>query len=181
MDSALQKVALEVCQYFQQGRRRLDGREEWTSGENFGHLRKIIPVVGSQINVSAGLQRLPGEMWKPLIDQAMFVMFSFWPRVGKINMNGLGRVRRKQIFQEIGRFNAHAAQIGQPGAPAFAVDFAQAAQQPFHADKISFGMQRGVLHQERAVAAAENRLRNLASGHQIGGGRFFLRPDFSGG
>ena len=54
----------------------------------------------------------------------------------------------EQIFQKIRRLDAHAAQVGQSGAPALAIQFAETAEQPFDANEIPFRMPPGVLDEK---------------------------------
>jgi len=61
----------------------------------------------------------------------------------------------QEVFEEVGRLDAHPAQVRQPGAPAFAVQLADASKQSFHPDEVDLGMPRGVVNEERAVAAAQ--------------------------
>ena len=83
------------------------------------------------------------------------------PRVGKINVQRGHRARRQKILQKIRRLYPHAAQIRQPGAPALAVQFADAAQQPFDADEIPVRMPPRVFDEKRSVAAAQFHFQRL--------------------
>ena len=74
---------------------------------------------------------------------------------------------REQIFQKIGRFDAHAAQVRQSGPPAFAIQFAQTAEQPFDADEIPFRMPPGILDEKRSVATTQFNLQRLRFGKQL--------------
>src|SRR5581483_2575824 len=59
------------------------------------------------------------------------------------------------IFDQVGGFDAQAADIREASAAGFAVELAQAAEEPFDTEEIVIGMQAGVIDEERAVAAAE--------------------------
>ena len=76
-------------------------------------------------------------------------------------------MRRQEILQKIRRFNAHAAQIRQPGAAALAVQFAEPAQQSLDPDEIPFRMPPGIFDQERGIAAAEFDFQRLRFGKQL--------------
>ena len=61
----------------------------------------------------------------------------------------------QEKLQKIGRLDAHAAQIGQPGAPAFAVQFLDAAEEALDPDQILLRVPTGVFNEERGVAATK--------------------------
>ena len=70
-------------------------------------------------------------------------------------MQRRGRKRRQEVLQKIRRLDANAAQIRQPGAATFAVQFLDATEETFDTDEIHCRVPAGVFNEERAVAAAE--------------------------
>ena len=76
------------------------------------------------------------------------MVFFLRPRIGEIDVQHRHRMRREQIFQEIGRFDTHAAQIRQSGATALAIQLAQSAQQAFDANEILFRVSPGLFDQK---------------------------------
>ncbi len=139
--------------------RKPDGRfhifEHGIRGEHFGHLLEIIRVIRPQINRAARRERGAGERRKAGADEPVSAVLLLRPRVGEINVQGRGGARRQEVSQKIGGFDADAAQIHQPGAAAFAVQFLDAAEQAFDSDEIPVRVSAGVFDKERGVAAAE--------------------------
>src|SRR5688572_8220319 len=82
-------------------------------------------------------------------------MLSFWPGIGKINVQRHDRLPGKKIFQEIGGFDANRPQILQTSPLSFFVDLSQPAQEAFHPEKIMFRMQLGVFGNKRPIARAQ--------------------------
>ena len=123
-------------------------------GKNLPHLLEIILIIRAQIDSPLGRERPIRNGWKSFIDQPVPSMFSFRPRIRKINVQHHRRVRRQQVFQKIAGFDPHSAQIGQARPPGFTIHFADPSQQPFHPYEIVLGMQPAVLHQKRTVPAA---------------------------
>ena len=101
------------------------------------------------------------------VDQPVFPVFPLGPGIGKINVQGKGRFARQQIFEQIGRLDAHQPEIRQAGAKSFAVDFPQTSEQPLHGQQIPAGMQSRVLHGKRTVAAAQFDLQRLRAWKQF--------------
>ena len=131
----------------------------WTKrcgdSENRFHLFEIIGVVGAEIDYAAGLQDSLGNLGEAFVDETVLEMFSLGPGVGKIDVQGGCGFGRHEIFQKIAGFDAHAAKVGEAGAAAFAVEFADPSAETFDADEVAFGMRRGVAEEEGGVAAAE--------------------------
>ena len=69
-------------------------------------------------------RELPGHEGNELrLDDAPLVVPFLRPGVGEVDVDELGRVRRQQVFEEIGGFDPHAAQVRQAGAPTLAIQF----------------------------------------------------------
>lgn len=135
---------------------RFKGMEQGTcGGEDGGHLAEIIRIVSAQIDDATRGEGLAGDFGKAGIDEAIFAMFAFGPWVGEIDMDGASGIARQQVFQKIGGFDAHSAEIGEGGAAGLAVELAEAAKQAFDAQKIALVMQFGVIDKERTIAAAQ--------------------------
>ena len=68
--------------------------EIFISGKDFLHLREIFHMVGAEINHAVGRKHAAGERGEARLDEAVFLLFSFRPWVGKIKMQrGDGRGR----------------------------------------------------------------------------------------
>ena len=124
-------------------------------GKGRCHLGEIILAVGPQINDAAGREDLERQLAETRIDQPVLSMFALGPGIGKIDVQRLDRFSRHQILEQVGGFDAQEPQIDQAGAQAFAVDFPQPAEQPFHREEIPIGMPPGVLDGKGTVAAAQ--------------------------
>ena len=148
LDSACAKFPLEIREQFRQFRRRFNPLKFPARAKHPGHLGKVIFIVGSQINLSPRSERGLSQSRKRFVDEPVFMVPFLRPGIGKINVQRGCRVRRQKILQKIRRFDLHAAQIRQPGATAFAVQLAHAAEQPLDADEIPFRMPPGVIGKE---------------------------------
>jgi hypothetical protein len=104
---------------------------------------------------------------KAVIDEPMAAMFPFRPRIGEVDVQGFDGVRRKQVFEEVGGFNSHAAQVGQFRAARFALHFTDAAQQTLDADEIVFGPAFCEIDQECAVTTAEFHFQRLVHREEL--------------
>ena len=111
------------------------------------------------MDVRIGLTQTPTELEVQLgeagVDKPVLVVFSFRPGIRKIDMQRRDGFLRQQKFQKVGSLDANQAQIRQPGAQTFLLNFPQATEQSFHADKIMFWMQRCIFCQKRAIARAQ--------------------------
>ena len=139
-DSARVKFFFKIREQLRQSGRRFDLPKFRARLKNPGHLREIVVVVRAQINHATRGERGLGDFRKLFIDEPVFVVPFLRPRVREINVQRGHRLGWQQIGQKIRRLDAHAAQVRQPGTAAFAIQFAQAAEQPFHADEIALRM-----------------------------------------
>src|SRR5213078_49891 len=73
------------------------------------------------------------------------------------------RMCRKQVFKKVARFDAHPSQVHQLRSFGLSFHLADAAQQPFHTNKVRVHARLCIFHQERAVAASELHLEWLNS------------------
>jgi len=165
-DALAVEIALEIGDECGEVGRSFYRREEGAGGEDGLHLRKVIGVVGAQVNDAAGRKGLMGKRGKLLVDEAVFAMFALGPWIGEINVEGGRRLAGEKPFQHIGRFDADGADIGQIGALAFAFEFSEAAKEALDADEIALRMRGGVLTQERTVAAAKLNFQGLRRGKE---------------
>lgn len=168
-DAACMKFTLEIGQQFGQFPGRFDFFKFFSGIKHFRHLGKIGRIVGAEKNLATRRESGAGQRGKPLIDKPIFMVPLFGPGIGKINMDGRGTVQRQKILQKIGGFDADAAEVLKAGAAAFAVEFCNAAEQPFNPDKICFGMLPRQFDKERGIAATEldfKRLRLWEKGAQ---------------
>ena len=119
--------------------------------EHFHHLRKIILVIRAQINQAARQGNdAAGQGWEMFLgDQPVFTVLFLRPGVRKINVQPDCCMGRQKVLQKIGRLDAGAAQIDEPVAAAFAVQFRNAAEQAFNPDEISSGLASRIFDEER--------------------------------
>lgn len=61
----------------------------------------------------------------------------------------------QQPFEKVRVLNAHSAQVGQPGATTFAIQFLDAPKQPLDAEKISLRMPLCIFSNEGCIATAQ--------------------------
>src|SRR6266436_3782126 len=98
-----------------------------TRRENSLHLLEIIAVVCPQINEPARNQGLGRSFHESASDQSVFSLFSFWPRIRKVDVQRRNRASRQQIFQEVRPLNANQSHVAELQSRGFAIGFAQAA------------------------------------------------------
>lgn len=151
----LQKFGFEVGKNGTEFFRGFDGAKIFCGGEDGFHLFEIVRVVGAEVNDAAGLQDTLGDFCEAFVDETVFEMLSLGPGVGKINVQGGRGFGGYEIFQKISRLDAHAAEVREAGAAAFAVELADASAEAFDTDEVALGMGGGVVEEEGGVAAAE--------------------------
>src|SRR5436305_1365454 len=130
------KVPLEISQQCGQLSRSFRCAKERIACKDAIHLLEIIAVVRAKINYSGGSEGPKCELREPLVDEPVAAMFSLWPGIGKVDVQGFHRVQGKQMFDEIRRFDSDAAQICQLRAARFALHFANAAEQALDANEV---------------------------------------------
>ena len=65
-------------------------------------------------------------------------MFFLRPGIGKINVHGFEGSGGEKVLEDVARFDAEEAQVGEVGASAFFVELANAAEQALDAEEIFF-------------------------------------------
>src|ERR1017187_5358989 len=169
-DSLRIEFTLEVRDDFRQLHRRFHAFKFLRRTKNILHLLEIYRVIRPQINYAIRRERGAGELGKTFVDEPQPVMFFLRPRIGEINMQCGRRVRRQQVLQEIRGLDADAAQVGQSGATAFAVEFLDATQQPFDPNVILLWIAPGIFNEKRGIATTEFNFQRPAFRKQPGQG-----------
>ena len=82
-------------------------------------------------------------------------MLHLRPRIGKVDVQGVGAMSWQEVLQKIPGLDAYTAEVRQSEASAFAVDFIHASKQAFNADEVLRWIGFGIVQQEGGVATAK--------------------------
>lgn len=154
-DAALVEATFEIGGDVGERGGCVDGNESRIAGEDFQHLSEVIGVIRAQVANPLVDEDARHEFGEALVGEAVAAVFALGPWVREIEMQRGGGTEGKQVFQEVGGFDPYQAQVGEAGAAGFAVEFAQASEEAFDGEEVSFRMCCGPARHEGAVAAAQ--------------------------